>query len=438
MKILLICRFMNGFVESVRRRSWQPSGAPAIARLIEHLDREEDGLTIVLTRSFASREEERALAGLAGKSIAIAGLRTPVSVMMAPARGGKRLGYYTREWAHIRRLRRLVRELAPDIIYADRSNILPAACLARYSGVPVLLRLLGVPPDLKTILHGHHPARVLFRWAYRAPFAHVLCTSEGSGGAAWMDRALRPDVPRSLWFNGVDVARASGPLPAAIAKLPRDRMIVTLLGRLEALKGADLFVEALLALPEAAARRVHGLIVGDGSLLPALRRRVEAAGAGERVTFTGAIPHDQVPHALAATDVYVSLNRQGALSNATLEAAARKTCLVLMHPSAGEGGGGEGGAEEELARLLPRGSHIAVPPNVSAAALADRLARLSAEPQTRERLRASLAAAIEGKLIGWQARIAREVALLRAIGEGSNGEAHGLAMARAVSQGGRS
>ena len=46
-----------------------------------------------------------------------------------------------------------------------------------------------------------------------------------------------------------------------------------------------------------------------------VRALVDAEGSSGAVHFTGALPHDEIPAALAVADVYVSLNQFGNLSN---------------------------------------------------------------------------------------------------------------------------
>ncbi len=56
----------------------------------------------------------------------------------------------------------------------------------------------------------------------------------------------------------------------------------------------DLLVEATIALsPELPDLRL--LLVGDGDLMPCLRKMVDEAGISDRVIFTGRVNHEQIP-----------------------------------------------------------------------------------------------------------------------------------------------
>ncbi len=301
------------------------------------------------------------------------------------------------------------RKSRPDVIYVDRSNILIAAILARWSKAPVVLRLLGVPPDLQTIFSGHHPAKYLWRWAYRSPFAFVIGTRDGSGSPAWLERALDPSVPREVLLNGADVSDGESHRPAILEAIPPDRMVVTFLGRIEAIKGAEFFIDSLLELLEEDRERIHALVIGDGSRLAALEEKVAGSDASQIITFTGSLAPADVMAVLLNTDVYVSLNRQGHLSNSTLEALAAGVCLVLQRL------GPISEPDVELEALIPAETVTQIENDAEPKVLAETLSQLASDPDARRRQAAQLQKAIAGRLNSWDVRIAYEIERLEAI-----------------------
>lgn len=406
MRVLLVCRLMTGFEQSVLSRAWNPSGAPAIRHLIEALDRSDDALDLIMTRVSAESTLRSELQALNGKVIALTGLRTPVRILFSsPGRLG-RATVYLRDLLHAWKIWQHVRRTTPDVVYVDRSNVLVGAVLSRLTRVPVVLRMLGVPPDLWAIIDGKRPAERLLRWAYRAPFARVVGSMDGSGSEAWMRRALDPSVSRRILLNGVDWDSPAR-LPAWLGHLPPGKVIVTLLGRVESLKGSDFFVDALLALPPQAREKIHALIVGDGALLADLKRRVSAAGAASMTTFTGALPHSEARSVLAASHIYVSLNRQGHISNASLEAMAAGLCVVVQR--------NQGASDPEFDSLIAPDAYIALDQNDGPEKLADVLAKLADDPARRAQLVAALAASVKGKLLSWEQRTQVEIRTLQAI-----------------------
>ncbi len=405
MRILVVCRLGSGFEQSVRTRVWNPSGAPAIRHLIEHLGRGDDEMDLVMTRLSAMPPLQGELEALDGKVIALAGLRTPVRILFSGPGCLGRATVYWRDLLHMWKIWRNVRRTKPDQIYNDRSNVFTAAALARVSRAPVVLRMLGVPPDLWSIIDGRHPAERLLRWAYRAPFALVIGSMDGSGSEAWMGKTLSSSVPRRILLNGVDRDGAGVP-PAWFGDRVGGKVVVTLLGRVEALKGADFFVEALLALPPASRDKIHALVVGDGALLEPLKARVAAAGAERLITFTGALPHAAVSGVLAASHVYVSLNRQGHLSNANLEAMAAGLCLVVQRNQP------RGTADPEFDSLVAPDAYVALDRDDGPEKLADVLVQLADDPARRQQLASALADSVKDKLVSWEKRTEIEIRVL--------------------------
>jgi glycosyltransferase involved in cell wall biosynthesis len=106
--------------------------------------------------------------------------------------------------------------------------------------------------------------------------------------------------------NGVDPARFE---PALTARTRRraelgagDRCVIGFVGGLRPWHGTELLLEAFAQL------RARGsdallLVVGDGPLGDELRRRAQQAPLAGRVTFTGALPHDEAAEWLAAMDI---------------------------------------------------------------------------------------------------------------------------------------
>jgi glycosyltransferase involved in cell wall biosynthesis len=173
-----------------------------------------------------------------------------------------------------------------------------------------------------------------------------------AGYLAW--RACRPNVPYSVWALGSDihtwahrpvigslvrrvlrdadhrfadgVALASEvkaisgrdcdflpstrklPAPAALRDPLGTGTRFFFIGRLEAVKGADVIVDAMLRL---LARGVDVRLImrGAGSMEGELRRRVEEAGTADRVRFLAGLPPDMISAYMAASDCVVIPSR---------------------------------------------------------------------------------------------------------------------------------
>jgi len=155
--------------------------------------------------------------------------------------------------------------------------------------------------------------------------------------------------------------------PDPLAGLPRPRVVFV--GRLAEQKGVDTLLEAAARLPDAAVG-----IVGDGPLRDALERQAAALGLGERVTFTGFRPHEDVPAVLAGADVLVVPSRYEELGTVLLEGMQAGVPIVASDV------GGIGEALGSAGLLVPPGE-----PDALAAAV-DAVLR---DPALAARLRAA-------------------------------------------------
>lgn len=87
--------------------------------------------------------------------------------------------------------------------------------------------------------------------------------------------------------------------------LPQDEQIISYVGKLVPRKGVDTLIEAMGILAERPQRTPILLVAGIGELRESMESRAAELGIGERVRFLGKIPHDDVPMAMAAGNVFV-------------------------------------------------------------------------------------------------------------------------------------
>lgn len=180
--------------------------------------------------------------------------------------------------------------------------------------------------------------RRIGRWAVRCG---ARFTSVSQAGARRMMREMNlPEARVAVLRNGV--------LPTKLAEgcengrrrvraefdLQDDHFVVGGVGSLTSIKRFDVLIEAV-----ASVARHHGqvrlVLVGDGPLRSALRRRVEAAGIESKVRLVGA--RDDVPELLWAFDGYVCSSDSEEVSNAMLEAMAAG--LPIITTDVGDHGG---------------------------------------------------------------------------------------------------
>lgn len=404
MRVLFLARLFAGLKSGLAKGQWEPGGVPAIYRLIEGLaaDRDVDLLTV-----FNVKEPDPRFPNAVRREIPVIGDALILRFATPFGAGARRANAAWNEAAQTARMLRLAARFKPDVVYANYTNILPAALLAR-AGYRVVLRLMGVQSHHRDIAAGRAP---FFRWQMQSPFAHVICTEDGSDPAALIPKLVRANIPWTVRLNGCD-AKA---LPDSEVRAFRaatnlgTRPAVLFLGRLEAYKGAVEFIEAAITMLRKVPGGADVVVVGDGPLRGEMEAHVNAAGLAERVHFAGAQPHARVNLYLNAADVYVSTNMYGNLSNANLEAIAAGACLVLptSEPSLP--------LDTVTDRLIPSDTAERYTRNGLPGSLADALCRLVRSPDEIASRRAQTRALAQKMIRPWSDVVAADIAFLKSV-----------------------
>jgi glycosyltransferase involved in cell wall biosynthesis len=161
-------------------------------------------------------------------------------------------------------------------------------------------------------------------WLYRRLGRRVACYLANSRAAA--DRVVEAEGVEpsrvAVIHNGLDLSRFSGATSEARARQraawglrPNDR-VVGIVANLRAVKNIGSLLEAFARVardfPDAAL-----VSVGEGEMRPALERRRDELGLGDRVRFVGQV--DDVVPCLAAFDVAALTSTHESLSNSIME-----------------------------------------------------------------------------------------------------------------------
>ena len=409
MRILYVCRVFSGFETSLETRRWTPTGAPTIYRVIEALDRSGHDVHFVMPCKGVGSDYRTDWTAADDCNVSLQGLNRPVRVLASEHRYpiwlGRLRGMLT-TLRHLWALWRTTRTLRPDLVYADRSNVVFAALVARLTRTPVVLRVMGVYPSMWETLAGRTLADRVTRWAYRAPFSLVICTQDGSGGERWLPKALGPGVSFQMLLNGFDGTARSNAADARLEAIPRDRTIVLFIGRFETIKGCEEFAEAMIRLHGEGRSDLHAVMIGTGRLHDRVKARVAEACAQDMFTFISRLAHDQVPEAHRRADIYVSLNRLGQLSNANLEAMSMGACMIV--PPAQP----ERGIDVATEELVDEAAVLRLPVQDQTGALVTALRRLADNPEERERLQNNMRHVAARLVRSWDDRVREEFSLI--------------------------
>lgn len=250
-----------------------------------------------------------------------------------------------------------------DVVHADFffPDGVAAAMLGQRAGIPVSIKARGSDVHL---------------WGARARTA-ILRAAEQATGLLAVSAALRDDMVSlgmhkekiAVHYTGVDLERFR-PLDriAARAELGIPGPLVVSIGNLIPLKGHDVVIRAMLALPKA-----HLRIVGDGPERARLTALVTSLGLTDRVRLLGPLPNAEVATLLAAADVMALASVREGLANAWVEALACGTPVVTT---------AVGGAAEAIDRPAA-GRLSARTPEAFAQAIGELIANPPAQLQVR-------------------------------------------------------
>jgi glycosyltransferase involved in cell wall biosynthesis len=198
------------------------------------------------------------------------------------------------------------REVAPDFIY-ERYSLwgIAGQWLARTRGTPLVLEvnapLVYEQQHYRGLAFSTLARRIERLIWQRADLVFVVSEVlrrhlENAGVPAERVLVLPNAVDPSLFRADVDAT----PLRRRL-KL-EGRFVVGFVGTFKPWHGIDLLASAFRDLRQIDPS-MHLLLVGDGPLRPSLEEEVVKAGLREAVTFTGHVPHKEMPQYLAAMDV---------------------------------------------------------------------------------------------------------------------------------------
>jgi glycosyltransferase involved in cell wall biosynthesis len=320
-----------------------------LVALIEHLDRSrvEPSLCLLDGEDALSRSLEPA--GCPVLRLGVRALSRPATLVQAV------------------RLARFLRRRRVDVLQLYFPD-------STYLGV-LAGQLAGVPHVVRTRNNLNHWMTPTHRWLGR--FCNTLVTAtvvncKAARRAVLVDERPHPESVVVL-ENGVDLDRFLA-LPSVAGRTsalgPRR---VGLVANLRPVKGVDVFVEAAARVARADPE-VTFAVAGEGEARPALERRIEELGLGERFTLAGSVR--DIPAFLAGLDVAVLCSRAEGMPNAVLEYMAAGRAIVATAV-----GGTVELIEDEVTGLL-------VPPE-DAEALARAITRLLTKPDLAPRLAAA-------------------------------------------------
>jgi glycosyltransferase involved in cell wall biosynthesis len=249
-----------------------------------------------------------------------------VDIHRYPPLYAKRLPGYLLEYSsafwHICRLaRRLAREKPFDVVHAGNPPdfLLLATRSLRRDGTRFIFDHHDLVPELYVAKfnHGKRLAYWLTRQVERLAFrlADVVIATNESYRALAIERGGKRPEDVFVVRNGPDLARIAPVEPDPGLKRGKPHLLAYV-GKMAPQDGVDHAIRAL-GLLRALRDDWHALFVGDGDVLPDLRRLVKELRLEDCVEFTGAFETDGVVRVLSTADVCLAPEPRTPLNSAS-------------------------------------------------------------------------------------------------------------------------
>jgi phosphatidylinositol alpha-1,6-mannosyltransferase len=165
--------------------------------------------------------------------------------------------------------------------------------------------VMRYPPGWRGLIKSRIRRRVLS--AARA----VICNSRYTERLV---RSISPAARTSVITPGVDTLRFAPVADRSAARnrfaLPLDRRIVLSVSRIDAYKGHDLVLAALVRMPIESRKALHYVVAGRGAHLAALKILTDTLELQDYVTWLGFIDDGELPALYGCADLFVLCTRE--------------------------------------------------------------------------------------------------------------------------------
>ncbi len=236
------------------------------------------------------------------------------------------------DWAAYRHIKKLCRQLKPDVVHTHSSKAgIVGRAAAKAARVPSVVHTIhGLPfhPYQSRFVNAGWMA--LERWAAKKSHA-IISVADAMTAQALAAGVGKPEQFTTI-YSAMDVAPfiASDPSADAIRTqlgIPADRLVFGTIARLQPLKGHD----DLLAIAGEIISRVpqaHFLWIGDGVFRGRFEATLRDKGWTDHFTLTGLVPPADIPRLIRAMDVLVHPSYREGLARALPQAALSGLPLI--------------------------------------------------------------------------------------------------------------
>ena len=184
-------------------------------------------------------------------------------------------------------LRRIIKQLKPDIVYAHSSK---AGALARIADLGLKNKVIYNPHGWAFNMQQSAQKKELYKWVEKIS-AHfcdkIVCISDAEKESALREKICKPSKLQVI-YNGIDLEEIKNTVPKTRKELnlPEDAFVVGMVGRLTKQKAPDIFVKAAKLIKQKIPN-TYFLMVGDGELRDQIEKMIHQFGLDKSFLITG-------------------------------------------------------------------------------------------------------------------------------------------------------
>lgn len=184
-------------------------------------------------------------------------------------------------------LRRIIKQLKPDIVYAHSSK---AGALARIADLGINNKVIYNPHGWAFNMQQSAKKKEMYKWVEKVS-AHfcdkIVCISDAERESALREKICKSNKLQVI-YNGIDLEEIENTKPKTRKELgiPEDAFVVGQVGRLSEQKAPDIFVKVAKLIKEKIPN-AYFILVGDGELRNQTEEMIHKQGLDDVFLITG-------------------------------------------------------------------------------------------------------------------------------------------------------
>ena len=318
-QLIIISRLFSGLKETIAESKWKPSGIPAFIKLAEEAKSYYD-VTWVLV---AKTKSESLIFDDYLKSKRI----NCINFILIPYKNIthiNRIDTLLNIFFSFFRFNRLLSKNNDQVFYVDRSNIIIAAILKLFYKRCVVVRILGIYPDQNKITKNiFSKVYYFFEYiSYKINYDLVIGTQDGSGTEYYITKLMNKKTKKEVLINGTNKSQLH-------FQANNEKIKFLFIGTLVESKGILELIQAFEKMVKFRGE-IELKVIGKGPLEANLKDQITKSKIDDYIKLLGHVSHSEINKYFQESDIYISLNKLGSLSNSVLEAISNGKCIFVL------------------------------------------------------------------------------------------------------------